>query len=105
VKIGDDDELGAAHQRDRGAAPEGLEDVNLRQEKLSERQMQLQKKGERDERFTRDVCSTDGNGGTEAVAMVNGVLVCVWVRCECKGEGVRSSLNLNSNRDKGKGER
>jgi hypothetical protein len=36
--------------------------------------------------------------------MVNGVLERVWVRCECKGEGMRSSLNLNSDREKGKGE-
>jgi hypothetical protein len=28
---------------------------------------------ERDEPFTGDVFSTDGNGGTEAAAMVNGV--------------------------------
>jgi hypothetical protein len=67
-------------------------------------QLQKERERERDERFTSDVCSTDGNGGTEAVAMVNGVLECVWVRCECKGDGVRLSLNLNSNRDKGKGE-
>jgi hypothetical protein len=41
VKVGDSGKLGVAHRRDRGAAPEGVRDVNLRQEKLSERRMQL----------------------------------------------------------------
>jgi hypothetical protein len=79
--------------------------VNLWKEKLSERRMQLQRerKGDKDEPFTRDVCSTSGNGGTEVAAMVNGVLERVWVRRKCKGQGVRSSLNLNRDREKGKG--
>jgi hypothetical protein len=38
--------------------------------------------------------------------MVNGVLECMWVRCECKGEGVSSSTTLNKDkkgrREKGK---
>jgi hypothetical protein len=66
-------------------------------------QLQRERKGEKDEPFTGDMCSTNGNGGTEAAAMVNGVLERVWVRRECKGEGMRSSLNLNSDREKGKG--
>jgi hypothetical protein len=75
AKIGDGGELGAAHRRDRGTTLEGAEDMNMRQEKLSEHRMQLQRerKGDRDEPFTGDVCSTDGNGGTEVTAMVNGV--------------------------------
>jgi hypothetical protein len=36
--------------------------------------------------------------------MVNGVLECVWVRCECKGEGMSPSLNLNST-GRGEGKR
>jgi hypothetical protein len=37
--------------------------------------------------------------------MVNGVLECMWVRCECKGEGVSSSTTLNKDREgrRGKG--
>jgi hypothetical protein len=69
------------HRRDRGAAPEGVEDVNLRQEKLREHRMHLQRerKKERDVPFTGDVCYTDDNGGTEAVAMMNGLLERVWL--------------------------
>jgi hypothetical protein len=36
-------------------------------------QLQRERKGERDEPFTGDVCSTDSNGRTEAAVMVNGV--------------------------------
>jgi hypothetical protein len=31
--------------------------------------------------------------------MVNGVLECMWVRCECKGEGVSSSTTSNKDRE------
>jgi hypothetical protein len=49
----------------------GVEDVNLRQEKISERWMQHQRerKGE-DEPFTGDGSFTGGNGETEAAALV-----------------------------------
>jgi hypothetical protein len=50
-------------------APGGVEDVNLRQEKLSERWLKHQRgrKGE-DEPFTGDGSFTGGNGGTEVAA-------------------------------------
>jgi hypothetical protein len=98
----------AVHRHDRGASHEGLENVNLQQEKLRERQMHLQRekrKGERDVPFTGDVCSTDGNGRTGAAVMMNGVLERVWVRCECKGEGVSSGSSLNRDRKRGEGKR
>jgi hypothetical protein len=55
--------------------------------------------------FTGDVCYTDGNGGTEAAAMMNRVLEHVWVRYECKGEGVSSGSSLNRDKRRGEGKR
>jgi hypothetical protein len=49
-------------------APGGIEDVNLRQEKLSKCQMehQSERKGEKEESFTGDEFFTSSDGGTEA---------------------------------------
>jgi hypothetical protein len=63
-KLGNGVGLGGAPV-DGVGAPGGIEDVNLRQEKLSERRLkhQRRRKGE-DEPFTGDGSFTGGNGRT-----------------------------------------